>query len=338
SPLTFTRPVDLAGYALLGVAAGVVGAIEPTIFYGVRDAFRKLRVPRHLKPAIGGLLMGGVGMVFPQTLATGFGWVQMVLTGDLGGPILVLLPFAKILAMSFAIASGGSGGVFGPNVFIGGMVGGGVAFLLNQWFPAAHLVPGAFVVVGMGAVFAGTARVPLSTLIMVAEMTGGYALLVPSMLASAISYLVQRPIGRRFRYSRLYESQVEGRLDSPVHHARLVQGAFRILESQEEKSLQGISLPDLSDLLRHGQSIPIHEGKGRIFALTVTADDDGLLGGEAQVLLEEKYGLVLVAVLRGEAVAPAGQATPFEEGDHLILAASEPAYREFLEVRGAPTA
>jgi CIC family chloride channel protein len=116
SNLTFNRPPELLGYAILGVAAGVVGAIEPPIFYGIRDAFQRIRLPNHVKPAIGGLLMGLVAMVFPQTLATGFGWVQMALSSGYIGPVLILLPFVKILAMSFTISSGGSGGVFGPNV------------------------------------------------------------------------------------------------------------------------------------------------------------------------------------------------------------------------------
>jgi chloride channel protein, CIC family len=332
--LTFTRPVELLGFALLGIAAGIIGAIEPTVFYGVRDAFKRLPVTRYLKPAIGGLLMGGVGMAFPQTLATGFGWVQMVLSGDLTGPILLLLPFVKILAMSFAIASGGSGGVFGPNVYIGGMVGGGVAFLLAQWFPAAQLVPAAYVVVGMGVVFAGTARVPLSTLIMVTEMTGGYGLIVPSMLATALSFLVQRAVGRYLPYPRLYESQVEGRLDSPVHHHRLVKGAFQIFGKESATSLRGVHLPDLDELLRAEAPLRIHGGQGRIFAYRLDSGDTSWV---SQQVTGQPFwyrdGLSLIALIRGESVVPPGNVTRFEAGDNLILAATEQAYEEFRRTR-----
>lgn len=328
--LTFTRPVALLGYAILGVVAGLVGALEPPVFYGVRDFFARLAVPRHFKPAIGGLLMGLVAMAFPQTLSTGFGWVQMALSADYIGPQLLLLPFAKILAMSFAIASGGSGGVFGPNVYIGGMLGGAVAYLMDLWFPAAHFIPAAFVVVGMGAVFAGTARVPLSTLIMVAEMTGGYGLIVPSMLASVLSFTVQRTVGARLRYSRLYESQVEGRLDSPVHHQRLVQGALRILEAKTIRDLPGISLPDLSNLLRFGQPITIHGGKGRIFAFALDSEDGSLVGQDAEETFRPLQDVLLIAVVRSEEVVPSGQIGSFEQGDRLIIAASEEAQRGFL--------
>lgn len=333
SDLTFTRPVELLGYAILGIAAGIVGAIEPPIFYGMRDAFRRIRLPDHVKPAIGGLLMGLLAVVFPQTLATGFGWVQMALSPGYIGTQLLFLPFAKILAMSFTISSGGSGGVFGPNVYIGAMVGGAVAYLMDLWFPAAHFVPAAFVVVGMGAVFAGTARVPLSTLIMVAEMTGGYGLIVPSMLASALSFLVQRTVGARFRYDRLYESQVEGRLDSPVHHQRLVQGALRILGGETSATIQDINLPDLSGLLKAGRPISIHGGKGRVFALNLDSADGFLVGREAGEAFKAQAGLSLVAVVRGEEVLPPAQVETLEQGDRLIIAASQEAYAEFMQAQ-----
>jgi chloride channel protein, CIC family len=333
SNLAFNRPVELLGYAILGIVAGIVGGIEPTIFYGIRDIFRRLRVPKHVKPGIGGLLMGLLALALPQTLATGYGWVQMAMTGGLIGHLLIVLAFAKILGMSLTISSGGSGGVFGPNVYIGAMVGGWVAFIVDKWFPAAHLVPSAFVVVGMGAVFAGTARAPLATLIMVAEMTGGYGLIVPSMLATSLSFVVQRTVGARFRYPRLYEAQVEGRLDSPVHHLRLVEGAFRILEERAPLDLRGVILPDLSHLLRFGQSIGIHGGKGRIFSVSLDGAESPLAGRLPGEAFAGQDGLLPIAVVRGEEVLAPGQAGPIEVGDRLIIAASDQAYLAFMQAQ-----
>ena len=320
--LEFTRPLELLGYAILGVAAGVVGAIEPGIFYGIRDLFRKIRVPNHVKPAIGGLLMGLLATAFPQSVSTGYGWVQMAMTSGYVGHILIVLVFVKILAMSLTISSGGSGGVFGPNVYIGAMLGGWVAFVMDKWFPAAHFIPAAFAVVGMGAVFAGTARVPLATLIMVAEMTGGYGLIVPAMLASSLSFMVQRGLTVRARYPRLYEAQVEARLDSPVHHLRILQGAFRLVESGSVPNAR-ISLPDLSSLLRFGESLGIHDGKGRVFALRLDSTDDPFVGRQAGETFDGGEHLVLVAVLRGGAVLAPRHAGVLERGDTVIFAADE---------------
>jgi CIC family chloride channel protein len=329
--LAFTRPIELLGYAILGVTAGIVGALEPGIFYGIRDLFRKIRLPNHIKPAIGGLLMGLVALAFPQVTSTGYGWVQMAMTGGYIGHLLILLVFAKILAMSLTISSGGSGGVFGPNVYIGAMLGGWVAFIMDQWFPAAHFSPAAFAVVGMGAVFAGTARVPLATLIMVAEMTGGYGLIVPAMLASALSFIVQRSLTVRARYPRLYEAQVEGRLDSPVHQLRIVQGALRLLEggSLADASL---TLPDLSRLLRFGESLSIHGGKGRIFPLRLEAPEDPCIGQPAGEAVRGNAHLVLVAVVRGDEVLVPAAEVRLAAGDTLILATDDGAYREFAGI------
>jgi CIC family chloride channel protein len=255
------------------------------------------------------------------------------MTSGFVGHLLILLVFGKILAMSLTISSGGSGGVFGPNVYIGAMVGGWVAFVVDKWFPAAHLSPAAFAAVGMGAVFAGTARVPIATLIMVAEMTGGYGLIVPSMLATSLSFLVQRTLVARARYPRLYESQVESRLDSPVHHLRIVQGAFRLLEAEAVRN-SGITLPDLSNLLRYGRCIGIHGGKGRIFSLAVDSNRGDLVGRQVSEVLDGHDGLVLVAAVRGEEVIPPAHVDCLQLGDQLILAAGESVYTQFMETQG----
>jgi CIC family chloride channel protein len=246
----------------------------------------------------------------------------MAMTSGYVGHILIVLVFVKILAMSLTISSGGSGGVFGPNVYIGAMLGAWVAFVMDKWFPAAHFIPAAFAVVGMGAVFAGTARVPLATLIMVAEMTGGYGLIVPAMLASSLSFMVQRGLTVRARYPRLYEAQVEARLDSPVHHLRILQGAFRLVESGSLPNAH-ISLPDLSSLLRFGESLGIHDGKGRVFALRLDSTDDPFVGRQAGETFDGGEHLVLVAVLRNGAVLAPRHAGVLERGDTVIFAADE---------------
>ena len=168
---------------------------------------------------------------------------------------------------------------------------------------------------------------------MVAEMTGGYGLIVPSMLATSLSFVVQRTVGARFRYPRLYEAQVEGRLDSPVHHLRLVKGALRILEERAPQDLGGVSLPDLSNLLRDGRSIGIHGGKGRVFALEVESPDSPLIGRQPDEAFPGQDGLVPVAVVREEEVLPPGHAGPLEAGDRLLVAADDQAYAEFMQTQ-----
>lgn len=320
--LHFTHPGELVGYMILGVVAGLIGAIEPPVFYGVRDLFKRLRIPDHVKPAIGGLLMGLLALVVPQTLSTGYGWVQKAMTGDYIGWSLILLALAKIVAMSLTISSGGSGGVFGPNVYIGGMVGAWVAFAMDQLMPGVALNPSAFAVVGMAAVFAGTARVPIATLVMVAEMTGGYGLIVPSMLATTIAFVVQRTVGSRFHYSRLYESQVELRKDSPTHHKNLLQAAFEVLERGSTADLGGLNLPRLDVLLRHGSPIPIYEGQAELFAMEISAGSP-LAGRTVAEVFGRFPALVAVMVIRGPLVLVPRGTTPLQLGDRLLVASSD---------------
>jgi len=217
------------GYLALGVLAGVMGAVLPAFFYGARDLFRAVPIPKLLKPALGGLGVGLLALALPQVLAGGYGWIQQAIDGRLAIGLLAALLFGKMLALSLTIGSGGSGGVFAPTLFIGAMVGAAVAHLLGQ-------PPGAYVVIGMAAVFSGAARVPIATLLMVTEMTNGYALLVPATLAVMISYVVQVAVSRPLRYRSLYEAQVSGRAESAAHTADFLDAAARLTEASKKSA------------------------------------------------------------------------------------------------------
>jgi CIC family chloride channel protein len=326
----FTQPIALVGYATLGIVAGVIGAIEPPIFYGIRDLFRSLKIPNHVKPAIGGLLMGLLAVFVPEVISTGYGWVQKAMTGNYIGWSLIFLGLAKILAMSLTISSGGSGGVFGPNVYIGGMVGAWVAFVTDRLIPGAGLNPAAFAVVGMAAVFAGTARVPIATLIMVAEMTGGYGLIVPSMLATTIAFVVERTVSAGFKYPRLYEAQVELRSDSPTHLESMLKATFAVLERGPLVDLRNVTFPHLASLLRHGTPIPIHGGQGSL--LTVNIAENSQLANQTIAEVFERFPeLLAVAIIRDQKIHLPRGSTELKVGDQLLMAASEAANAEHFK-------
>ncbi|HKW49046.1 MAG TPA: chloride channel protein, partial [Gemmatimonadaceae bacterium] len=209
----FRSAFSYGWYALLGVAAGLFATALPIVFYRTRDVFQRLSIPPYLKPALGAALTGLLILAFPQVIAGGYGWIQRAIDGQMTLGTMTVLAGANILALSFTVGSGGSGGVFAPSLFIGAMLGGACAALGNQ--PAAP-----FVVVGMAAVFAGAAHVPIATMMMVTEMTGGYTLLVPAALAVLLSYLVQTRLSAHVKYASVYEAQVTSRADSPAHHAQ----------------------------------------------------------------------------------------------------------------------
>jgi chloride channel protein, CIC family len=232
-------PSELLVYGIFGILCAGVGFFYIHFFYGIRDRFfKRLNFPRFLKPALGGFMLGGIAFFLPQVLGGGYEWIQSAIDGNLTIWLMVLLAFAKIFATSFTISSGGSGGVFAPSLFIGAMLGGFYGTLCSKLFPQLLIHPSAFVLVGMGGFFAGVAKVPIASLIMVAEMTGGYALIVPLMIVSVISYLL---LGE----TSLYEKQVPSRVDSPAHT-----GDFAV------DILEHISVKEALPLGRRVESIP----------------------------------------------------------------------------------
>ncbi|GAB4239599.1 MAG: chloride channel protein [Deltaproteobacteria bacterium] len=226
-PVGFSLPGELLPYTLFGVVCALTGFLYVRTFYGSRDRFFKpLRIHKMLKPAVGGLLLGTIAYAFPQVSDGGYGWIQMALEGKMLWWIMLLLAFLKIVGTSCTIGSGGSGGVFGPSVFIGAMLGGAFGFLGHQVAPEWVVNPNSFVLVGIGGFFAGVARTPVSSVIMACEMSASYTLLVPLMLVSSTSYLL-------LRNTSLYEKQQISRIASPAHLTDFARGMLEKIRVHE---------------------------------------------------------------------------------------------------------
>ncbi len=250
SKLAFASPLELIPYAVLAAILSLVGAAYIKTFYGTHQLFAKLPVPRMVRPAIGAALAGllGIALYFAlernpralAVLATGYGTLQEALTGaaDLGIPLLLAVALIKVFTTSLTISSGGSGGVFGPSMVIGGCVGSAVGLFFHSLWPDVVPHPEAFGIVGMAGFFAGCAHAPFSTIIMVSEMTGGYGLLLPTMWVSTLCFVM----GRRWN---LYSKQVPSRLESPAHR-----GDFLV------DILEGIRVADIYDRTRAVTRIP----------------------------------------------------------------------------------
>ena len=160
----FTDPAQLIWFALIGVLAGLIGLLYAKGFYGIADLFDRLPVPRWIAPAIGGLLVGAIGIAIPEVLGTGYGWIQTSLgQGLLTIPlwIVLLVPFARIVATGLSIGSGGSGGIFGPGMVIGAFLGASVWRLFEPTFPSMGHSPAPYVIIGMMSCFGGISRAPL---------------------------------------------------------------------------------------------------------------------------------------------------------------------------------
>jgi chloride channel protein, CIC family len=222
--LSLGAPIQLVYYAALGIVAGLGGLLYAHVFYGTTAVFHRLQMPRWLKPALGGAVIGCIGLVVPGALHMGYGWVQISMSSDLSGlPLwmVVLLPFVKILSTSLSIGSGGSGGIFGPGMVIGGMLGATFWRLGYGALPDLPQNPAPFVIVGMMALFGGIAHAPLAVMLMVAEMTGNLSMLAPAMVAVGVSTAL---VGD----TTIYRSQLPNRASSPAHR---VQFAFPLLSA-----------------------------------------------------------------------------------------------------------
>ncbi len=235
----FSLTSELVPYALFGVLCALVGFLYVRVFYGLRDKFfLPLRINRMLKPAVGGLMLGVISFLSPAILDGGYGWIQMAMEGKILWYVMLLLVFLKILATSCTISSGGSGGVFGPSVFIGAMLGGAFGFLGHKLAPGWVIHPNSFMLVGMGGFFAGVAKVPIASIIMACEMSSSYTLLVPLMLVSSISYLLLRKVS-------LYEKQLTSRLASPAHVTEFSRGLLeRIYVHEATKMREVCRIPE----------------------------------------------------------------------------------------------
>jgi CIC family chloride channel protein len=196
-------PAEFAVYAVLGLAGGVVSAAFARLLLGMRARF--LRFPQKtawFQPLAGGLLVGVMGWFVPQVMGVGYGFVGEALNGRMAFQLMALLVVLKLLAVTTSYASGNAGGIFGPALFIGAMLGGTVGTAAHHLFPAYTATPGAYALVGMGAVFAGIVRAPMTSVLMIFEMTQDYAVIVPLMIANMVSLF----IASRLQHEPIYEA------------------------------------------------------------------------------------------------------------------------------------
>lgn len=221
---SFSEPGQLPFYIVLGVLCGIGGLAYAWAFAAAERAFKRLRLPRMAKPMFGAAIVGLIGLSMPESLHVGYGFVQQGMTpeGIAAFPmwLILLLPLAKIVTTSLTVGSGGSGGIFGPGMVIGGFVGAAL-WKLTEALPGVPDQPGPVVIISMISLFGSIAHVPLAMLLMVGEMTNNLSLLAPAMVAVATATLV---VGDR----TIYENQLPTRADSPAHRHRF---SFPLLHS-----------------------------------------------------------------------------------------------------------
>jgi CIC family chloride channel protein len=187
-------PLEFPLYAVLGFVCALVAVGFTLFLYRTEDAWDAIKFPEYLKAVLGGLMMGTMGLVFPQVLGVGYGAIDLALMVKLSWWFMGLLVLFKILATSITIGSGGSGGIFAPSLFLGSMAGGAFGSIAHYFFPSVAASAGAYAVVGMGAVVAATTHGPLQAILIIFEMTGDYKIILPLMITCIISCIVARKL------------------------------------------------------------------------------------------------------------------------------------------------
>ena len=198
------HPIELAVYAVLGVVGGLVSVAFTKLLLGMRERF--LRFPEKtlwFQPVAGGLLVGLMGWFVPQVLGVGYGYVGEALNGRMALQLMVLLVVLKLLAVTTSYGSGNAGGIFGPSLFIGAMLGGTVGSIAHELMPGYTATPGAYALVGMGTAFAGIVRAPMTSVLMIFETTRDYAVIVPLMISNLVSFFISARLQRQPIYEAL---------------------------------------------------------------------------------------------------------------------------------------
>jgi CIC family chloride channel protein len=265
-PYHLVHPAELLAYAALGIVGGIASLAFVKLVIFARPRLKALpRWTHYLQPAAAGLLIGIIGLGFPQVMGAGYEYIDQALHDQFTWQILALLGAFKILSTSLSFASGTPGGMFAPTLFIGAMIGGAVGGIEHHFFPWLTGSVGAYALVGMGTLFAGFLRVPMTSVFMVLEVSGNYSIILPAMISNTIAYF----ISRQYQSTPLFDmfSKQDG-LDLPSMEER-----------REEETLR------VEDALRPYQGPVLRTTETISGALELTADSP-----ESFLLIEDGTG------------------------------------------------
>jgi CIC family chloride channel protein len=286
-------PRELAIYAVLGVVGGLGSTVFVKLLLHLREWFARL--PKNtvwLQPVAGGLTVGIMGYFTPDVMGVGYNFVEKVLNGDVVLKIVVLLGVLKIVATAMCYSSGNAGGIFGPSLFIGAMMGAAVGSIAHTLFPSFTAGPGAYALVGMGTAFAGIVRTPLTSVIMIFEVTRDYTIIVPLMISNLIAYFISYKLQKEPIYEAL--ARQDG-IHLPTAEVRSQAGKSQVIHAMREApiilrpdTLVGAALEQLKDSPLDACPVTDLQGLcGMVRSLDLEkARDDGSTALEVRDLLD----------------------------------------------------
>ncbi|MFC1974845.1 chloride channel protein [Chloroflexota bacterium] len=282
-------------YVVLGLLAAGVGVTFVRLLYWSEDQFDKWQhVPEWFKPAIGGVMLGALALAYPyvtgitwertpQVYNVGYEVIEAALAGRLALNIMASLLILKLIATSLTLGSGGSGGVFAPSLFMGAMLGGAFELTVNYLFPGIPAPPGAYALVGMGAVFAAGAHAPITAILIMFELTGDYRIMLPLMLTVVIATVVAQKMmrGESIYTLKLTRRGVRLQRGRDVDVMQSVQ-VDEVMRTQVDTVRMNVTLTELAEVFtrsRH-QGLPVLDGQGKLWGMVTVSDLDQAIEDE----------------------------------------------------------
>lgn len=265
---------ELPLYALLGIVAALIGWAFVSLLYFLEDRFDPWPIPDALKPAIGAIPVGIIGFLYPQVFGTGLTTIDATLKGALPWTLLLALVLAKLIATSFTLGSGNSGGIFSPSLFMGAMLGGSFGYWAHTLFPTVTAGTGAYALVGMASVFAAAAHAPLTASLIVFEMSGDYQMILPLMVTVGLSTLLSQYLRRYSIYTlKLVKRGVPLERDRDVDIMRGLK-VSEVMTQDPDVVRTDMNLQKLADIFietRH-HGFPVLDEAGHFYGLVTLQD------------------------------------------------------------------
>ena len=249
----FVSAYEFIPYTILGILAGIISVIFINSIYGSQDLFDKIRIKPYLKPALGGIIVGAIALGFPQVYGVGYESINDALWGRDVRWLLVVLILFKIIATSATLGSGGSGGIFAPSLFIGAMLGSLVGKQANLLYPELTAGAGAYALVGMGALVAGTTHAPITAILIIFELTNDYHIIPPLMVSCIISILLATYLKKESMYTM-----------------KLVRRGINIFEGRDINILRGLTVSDV--VQKNIETIPVNYAIKDLIALMMRSE------------------------------------------------------------------
>ncbi len=286
------HPLEFGIYAVLGVAGGFLSVAFTKLLLEMRKRF--LLLPRNTRwwhPVVGGVMVGLMGWFVPQVLGVGYSYVGDALNGTMAFKLMALLVVLKLFAVTTSYASGNAGGIFGPSLFLGAMLGGAIGTVAHHLLPTYTATPGAYALVGMGALFAGIVRAPMTSVLMIFEMTRDYSVIVPLMIANLASLF----ISSRFQRQPIYEALArQDGIHLPNHKEREEFGQRKVLDvmrSDAETLPAQMSVQEAIEQMRSNQfrAWPVVDEESVVGVLSRATLESALDDGRAEQKLIDLF-------------------------------------------------